>query len=639
MRMLSLLAVLAFSTAAFAQGEPSRAKLGEKMPNFTFKDAAGKTYRLYELENQKAIVLAFVSFECPVSNSYLAPLTEIQKEFGKFGVTVWGLTTNEDDTLDDIAKSVKRFDLAFPVFKDERLKTADALKAEVTPEVFVLDGQFNLKYRGRIDNMYSERLKKHQQITEHNLRQTLAELVTGRPVSVPATQAIGCKILREEKAIAKEGKVTYHRDVAPIMQKHCQECHRPGEVGPFSLMTYKQAVNWAQDIKIYTQKREMPPWKVSEGMAFHSERRLTEAEIKTLADWADHGTPAGDVKDAPAPRTFPKGWQLGTPDLILSPSDDFVLGPSGRDVFRCFVMPTKLKEEKYISAVELRPGNPQVVHHLLLFIDTAGAGRKLEIEAQQKEKDNPIIDEHTKLPTKYDRGPGYTRSMGVGFLPTRGLMGWAPGIQPRYLPDGVGFVLPKESDIVMQVHYHRNGRAERDKTQLGLYFAKKKIEYPYQASAIAGNPLKLVLGIPAGEANFKIDGSSVATGDFTLLSVMPHMHLLGKDIKLTMTPPGGKEQLVFNVKAWDYNWQEMYFLKEPIQVKAGTKFALDATYDNSAKNPLNPFSPPRVVTLGEQTTNEMCFVFLGGYSGSSSRVLPMSPIGGFGKKKEEKKSN
>src|ERR1051325_509470 len=213
-KILCLLALFAFAPTAFAQAEPSRAKLGEKMPNFTFKDVKGKTHRLYELESQKAIVIAFLSFECPVSNSYLAPLSEIQNEFGKFGVTIWGLTTNDDDTLADIAKSVKRFDLAFPVFKDERLKTADALKADVTPEVFVLDGQFNLKYRGRIDNMYSERLKKPQQITEHNLRQTLAELVTGRPVSVPATQAIGCKILREEKAIAKEGKVTYHRDVA-----------------------------------------------------------------------------------------------------------------------------------------------------------------------------------------------------------------------------------------------------------------------------------------------------------------------------------------------------------------------------------------------------------------------------------------
>lgn len=629
-----LLAVVAFASPAFAQ--PSQAKLGAKMPNLTFKDDKGKTYRLYELENKKAIVLAFLSFECPVSNSYMAPLSEMAGEFGKFGVSIWGLTTNDDDTPAEIAKSAKRFDLAFPVFKDERLKAADALQADYSPEVFVLDGNFVLKYRGRIDDMYSERLKKHTKISEYNLRQTLAELVTGRPVSKPATQAVGCKILREEKEIAKDGKVTYHRDVQPILQKHCQECHRAGEVGPFSLITYKQAVNWAQDIKVYTQRREMPPWKVDEGIAFHNERRLADGELKRLAYWADHGTPAGDPKDAPPPREFPTGWQLGTPDLILTPDDDFVLGPSGRDAFRCFVLPTKLTEDKYVAAVELRPGNPQVVHHLLLFIDSAGNGRRLEKDARDREKNSPAIDEHTGQSLKYDKGPGYTRAMGVGFIPRASLMGWAPGIQPRYMPDGVGFLLPKNADIVMQVHYHRNGRTEKDRTRLGLYFAKKKIEHSYQSGPVAGGsgkgPFRFFFSIPPGDDRFRLDGDIWALQDFTLLNVMPHMHLLGKDIKLTMTPPDGKEQLMLSIKQWDYNWQEMYFLKEPIQVKAGTKFSVEAHYDNSDKNPLNPFSPPRRVTVGEQTTNEMCFVFLGGYSQSRLPVLPLSPLGPPSKK-------
>ena len=514
--------------------EPSRAMLGERMPNLTFKDENGKSLRLYELKDKKAIVVIFLSFECPVSKSYSEPLSEIAKEFEKFGVTIWGLTTNEDDTPAEIARQAKKFDLAFPVFKDERMRAAEALKADITPEVFVLDGNFVLKYRGRIDNMYSERLKKHAKVTEFNLRQTLAELVTGRPVTVPATRAVGCTIPREERAIAKEGKVTYHRDVQPILQKHCQECHRPGEVGPFALMTFKQAVNWAPDIKDYTQRREMPPWKLSEGIKFHNERRLSDTEIKTLADWADGGTPAGDPKDAPEPRSFPKGWQLGTPDLILTPDEDFLVGPSGKDVFRCFVMPTGLTEDKYVAAVELRPGNPQVVHHLLLFIDTTGAARKLSLIAQEKEKNSPLIDEHTGQLSKYDRGPGYTSSMGVGFLPQGNLTGWAPGYSPRTFPDGVGIHLPKNADIVMQVHYHRNGRAEKDRTQLGLFFAKKKVERPYQAGSIVGGagtgPLRMFFTIPAGDERFKLDGDTWAVKDFTLTSVMPHMHLLGKSV-------------------------------------------------------------------------------------------------------------
>ncbi len=628
--LTALVILVIVPVPVFAQTEPSRAKLGEKMPNLTFKDEKGKTHRLYELENRKAIAIVFLSFECPVSNSYSQPLSEIADEFGKFGVTLWGLTTNEDDTIADVAKSARRFDLSFPVFKDERLRAADALSAIHTPEVFVLDGSFILRYRGRIDNMYSERLKKHKEVTEFNLRQTLAELVTGRPVSGEVTQAIGCRIYRPQKTPAKVGNVTYYRDVLPILQNRCQECHRPGEVGPFSLMTYKQAVNWAQDIKSYTQSGEMPPWKVSGGVSFHNERKLSSKELKTLADWVDGGTPSGDIAHAPPPRKFTDGWRLGTPDLILSPTDDFLLGPGGKDVFRCFVMPTNLKEDQYVAAVELRPGNPQVVHHLLLFIDTAGRGRALEKSGQEYEKKNPTVDPHTGQVSKYDRGPGYTRTMGLGFLPRAGLLGWAPGIQPRFMPEGVGFLLPKNSDIVMQVHYHRNGRAEKDRTQVGLYFAKKKIEHPFQGGAVTGGdgvgPLRFLFAIPPGAENFKLDGDAYALQDFTLLTVTPHMHLLGKDIKLTMTPPGGKEQLILDVKKWDYNWQEMYYLKEPIQVKSGTRFHIDAHFDNSEKNPLNPSSPPIRVTIGEQTTNEMCFMFLGGYSDSRLPILPLTPF-------------
>jgi peroxiredoxin len=617
-------------TPVRADPAPSEAKLGVKMPNLTFKDEKGKSYRLYELENRKAIVLVFLSFECPVSNSYTEPLSAIAKDYAKAGITVWGLTANEDDTPAEVAKAARNFDLPFPVFKDERLKAAQALQAEFTPEVFVLDSEFVLRYRGRIDNMYSERLKKHAKITEHNLRQTLAELATGRPVSIPATRAIGCKILRADRPIANDGKVTFYRDVLPILQKNCQSCHRPGEVGPFSLLTYKQAVNWAGDIKEYTRKREMPPWKISDGIPFQNERRLSDRDIETLASWADSGTPAGDSADAPAPPSFPKGWQLGTPDLILTPDEPYYLGPSGKDIFRCYVMPTNLPEDKYVAAVEVRPGNPQVVHHAILFIDTAGQGRKLELAGQEREKKNPVIDDHTGEPSKYDRGPGYTQSMGVGFLPKGTLSGWAPGYLPRFLPDGVGMFLPKNSDVVMQVHYHRNGRAEKDKTQVGIYFAKKPVDRPYQPGTIAGGSglgaLRFLFSIPPGQERFPLDGDAWATQDFTLLSIMPHMHLIGKSIAVTMKAPGEKEKNLLDIKNWDYNWQEVYFLKEPLQVKAGTQFHVKALYDNSDKNPRNPFTPPQRITLGEQTTNEMCFVFFGGYSARAGRGLPLSPL-------------
>jgi hypothetical protein len=453
-------------------------------------------------------------------------------------------------------------------------------------------------------------------------------------VSQPATQAIGCAIPRHESRTAPTGAVTYYRDVQPIMQNHCQMCHRPGEVGPFSLMTYKQAVNWGDDIKTYTQKRIMPPWKPSQGVPFHNERRLSEKDIGTLAAWVDGGTPAGDPTDSPAPRKFPEGWQLGTPDIILTSTGEFTLGPDGRDVFRCFVLPTNLKEDHYVSAVEIRPSNNRIVHHVLLAVDTAGQGRKLEQKGQQEENQPTPPEKSHAAKNPLDRGPGYSSQMGFGFIPQgSGLTGWAPGAVPRHLPEGSGMLLPKNADVVMQVHYHRNGRLERDRTQIGLYLAKNKVDKPFYGGAIAGREGNGVFGlffsIPAGEERFKLQGSSWAANDFTLFFVTPHMHMLGKQIGLTMTPPDGNPQTLININAWDYNWQETYMLKEPIHVKKGTKFHVDATFDNSDKNPLNPFSPPRRITFGEQTTNEMCFVFLGGTTQTpvlGRRGLPVTPF-------------
>jgi len=366
----------------------------------------------------------------------------------------------------------------------------------------------------------------------------------------------------------------------------------------------------------------------------HGERRLTDKEVKALAEWADRGTPAGDIKDSPPPRVFTDGWQLGTPDLILSPADEFVLGPTGRDHFRCFVMPTNLPEDVYVSAVELRPGNPRIVHHLLLFIDTTGQARKLEL-AEKDKKPAPPDPLHPQPleAVKWDKGPGYSVPMGVGFIPQGGLSGWSPGITPRHLPEGTGFYLPKKSDVVMQIHYHRDGRVERDKTQVGLYFAKKPVERPYVGGAIAGGQgsglLRVFFSIPAGADSFKLAGDAYAQRDFTLYSISPHMHMLGKNISVSMKSPDGQTKNLLAIDQWDYNWQEIYFLKEPIQVKAGSTFHLEATYDNSAKNPLNPFTPPQRVTFGEQTFNEMCFIFLGGTAEPTAlgraRRLPVLP--------------
>jgi peroxiredoxin len=596
--------LMALSGAVRAESALVTDKLGRKIDNVAFADFNGKPVSLHAIKDKKAVVVVFLSFECPVSASYSATLAELHKQYRDKGVVFVAISASDDTA--EVRKQADEFKLPFPIYFDPKLDVTDALKATTTPEAFVLDRNFVLRYRGRIDNTWSARLKKNASTTEFDLRNALDETLAGKDVTVPATKPIGCPVTAKG-AIAKTvtTKVTYHKDVQPILQNNCQECHRPDAVGPFALTNFKQAVNWADDIKAYTQERKMPPWKPVAGMAFHNERKLTDEQIKTLAAWVDGGTPEGDRKDSPKPAEFTDGWQLGKPDLILTVQDDFVVGPSGGDMFRCFVLPTNLNEDNYIVGFEIKPGNQRVVHHTLNFWDASGTARKMEQDAKEKAK-----------ATDRDRGPGYTSAMGVGFRGSAGKFGgfggWAPGQMPRFLPKGTGYFLPKGADVVIQTHYHRDGKEEKDRLQVGLYFAKESIDKPYQFLVVDG--FGYLQFIRAGKDDYKTKGSAIVNADCTIYSVMPHMHLLGKTVKVTMTPPGGETRTLVQIDDWDYNWQETYWLKEPIHLKADTRLDIEAVFDNSDKNPNNPRSPPKMVTRGEETTDEMLFGFLGATS-------------------------
>jgi peroxiredoxin len=603
-QLCGLLILLA--PALYAESPPERHRLGSKISGISHP----------ELSDKKATVVVFLSFDCPVSNSYAPTLQELHRQFAEKKIGFVGIVPGSDQSQKSLEKLKKEYNYLFPLVADPDFRWVDAFKATIAPEAFVLDHNQVLRYRGRIDNAYHARLRKNPRVTEHDLREAIERQLAGKPIRVPQTVAVGCPIVRENTT-KKTGKVTYNRDVLPILQKHCQNCHRPGEVGPFSLMTYKQAVNWAADIRDYTKDRKMPPWKPTDGVDFHNDRRLPEAEIDTLAQWVAEGCPEGEAADAPPPATFTDGWQLGTPDLVLTVPEDFTLAASGNDAFRCFVLPTGLTEDQFVTAVEVRPGNKRVVHHTLNFFDTSGKACEMEkAELQRKKK-----------PGELDFGPGYAVQMGVGFLPTPGkfggIGGWAPGQRARHLPDGYGYPLPKGSDFILQVHYHRNGRVEKDRTTVGLYFAKKKDIKPYKAVVLRGD----FLVIPAGNANFKINGCVEVLEDCELRSIMPHMHMLGKSIHVIAVSPDGKERrTLLNIDDWDYNWQETYFLKEPVRLTKGTKLGVQAVYDNSAKNPNNPFNPPQWVFFGEQTDQEMCFVFFGVTNDSTSERIKFRKV-------------
>lgn len=598
-------------------GAPPEPKPDPKpVANFALTAAAGKAWALDD-QKSKAIVFAFLSCDCPMSNGYIPALADLAGKYADKGVTVIGVHADPDETAEQVAKHAKEYKIPFPVFRDPTHAATKPLGARTTPEVVVLDDKRVVRYRGRIDDGYAARMKPKATVSRHDLAAALDEVLAGKPVGVPETKALGCPIPEPAKADAASAKVTFYKDVLPVLQTHCQSCHRPDQVGPFSLTNYKQAARWAETSLEEMKAKRMPPWKPAANTLLAGDRALPEAAVKTFATWIEQGMPEGDPKDAPPAPKFADGWTLGEPDLVLEAPAETTIAATGRDHFRVVVFPTDLPEDKYLVAMEVKPGNPRVVHHTLQLVDTSGKARKLQDEAQAKTK-----------ATDPDRGPGYAVNMGWGFFPDRTGMagGWAPGALPKRLPDGIGQKLPKGADLCVQFHYHRTGKEEKDRTKLGLYFAKKPVTQSYRTMPATG----LFASIPAGEKAFKVDSSWKLTEDVTLYRMSPHMHLLGQDIELSAALPGEKERTLIRIPAWDYNWQEQYELKEPLKLAKGTTLRVRATYDNSAANPHNPSTPPQPVRFGEQTTNEMCFVFLGvSTESTSSRLLtPNGPLRG-----------
>jgi hypothetical protein len=384
---------------------------------------------------------------------------------------------------------------------------------------------------------------------------------------------------------------TFSNEVVRILQQHCQTCHHEGDIAPFPLVTYADAKPYAPLIKFMTQTREMPPWKPSQGCGeFEGERRLSQHEIDTLTQWADHGAPEGDRAQLPAPLEFSSAWRLGEPDMVLRNAEPYT-PPHGTDTYRCFTIPTNLTSAAYVRAVDTHPGDRETVHHLISFIDTTGASIALD---------------------EADPGPGYTCFGGPGFNTVGTLGGWAPGSPPLEMPENVGFELPAGSRIVLQVHYHphHGNHAMPDQTEFGVYFAETK---PAKSMLII--PLiNDTFTIPPHDANYRVDAVWPIRTPFPLKLwlIAPHMHLLGRKMTVEMTPQGSTQpQCLIDIQDWDFNWQGAYRYKTPVDIPANARVSLTAWYDNSANNPLNPNDPPKPVSWGEQTTDEMCIAFLG----------------------------
>lgn len=524
----------------------------------------------------KATVIYFLSTDCPVAMQYTPRINRLEDKFQD--VQFKALFPNDLETKSGIAKYMREREYGFAADLDLGAAEAKRLGVTTVPSAVVLDPNGKVLYVGAIDDSKDVTFVKRTY-----LQDALEAVTNGKAPATKKAPAFGCLVMPGEAPPAR-AKVNYAEHIAGILQDHCVDCHRPGEVAPFSLQGYANAKKWAPMINLVTEKKQMPPWKAVAGHGeFMDENRLTETELATLKNWKEAGCPEGDQKKAPKPRTYSGAWALGQPDIEMMPKADFQLGAEGSDEYRNFVVHKNTSgADQWVTAMDVRPGNRQVVHHVIAFIDTTGTAEKKE--AQNK-----------------DGRPGYDTFGGPGFIPSGSLGGWAPGLRPRKTHGDTAFRVPNNASIVMQVHYHRNGKQETDRTKLGIYLAKETPKQELRLRWLANPMFRLAPGDK--EAKVKLDFRTPV--DITVHGVMPHMHLLGRSMKAQVRFPDGKVEPLIFIEDWDFNWQMAYVLKEPMRLPAGSTIMVEGVYDNSAENPRNPNNPPKPVTWGEQTTDEM----------------------------------
>ncbi len=381
--------------------------------------------------------------------------------------------------------------------------------------------------------------------------------------------------------------VTFNKDIAPLVFEHCASCHRPGEVAPFSLLGYRDVSKRAELVRTVTSERAMPPWKAdSQSAHFADERRLSDAQIDLIAQWVKAGAPEGEPGDLPPTPKFTEGWQRGEPDLVVTMAEPYTLVAQGADEYRCFVLPVEVPSGKYIKAIEYRPGNRRIVHHAVLAT--------LPQRAAQ---------------AKLDEGDGKSFRSGLAppgqLLPGR-LAFWTPGMVSKPLPDGFAAHWSNDNSLILQLHLHPSGKPETEQSSIGFYFTDEKPRGRLRLIVMSNNKID----IPPGEADFEVTKSLTLPNEVDLYGVFPHMHLLGRTMRVTATLPDGTTQPLISIGDWNFNWQHYYQYASPLHLPAGTRLDGRWTYDNSEGNPANPSQPPKRVTYGEQTVNEMAIMTL-----------------------------
>jgi hypothetical protein len=352
----------------------------------------------------------------------------------------------------------------------------------------------------------------------------------------------------------------FHKDVEPILQNHCQGCHRPGEAAPMPLMTFKEVRPWAKAIRSALLTGKMPPWQADPHYGkFTNDPTLAKAEKETVLAWIDAGAPEGNPADAPKPRAFVEGWRIPKPDMVFEMPQPFAVPATGTIDYQYIPVATNFTEDKWVEMVEVRPSERSVVHHAIVVVDN-----------------------------------------GTGAWGQEYLAGYAPGMAPQIWKPGQARLIKAGSHLVFQMHYATNGHAATDRTKIGLIFAKK----PPTQRIVAMQAAAHWLQIPPGEANYKIEAGTIMRDNVELVGMRVHMHLRGKSMMFRAVYPNGESEILLDVPKYDFNWQPYYYLETPKPLPRGTRIEASAVFDNSANNPFNP-NPAATVTWGPQSWDEM----------------------------------
>ena len=574
---LAVAALVGVIGAPFASHgeEPASSRLSFQLPV-----PNGEAVSVSPDNSNPVTVICFLGTECPLARLYAPKLNQLARQFEPKGVRFIGVCSNRQDSTTEIAEYAKAHELLFPVARDEGNVVADAYGAQRTPEVFVLDRDLQIRYRGRIDDQYRPGLARPA-TSRQDLRIAIEELLAGKPVRDPETEPVGCFIGRVRKA-TRPTKITYTKEVSRILQKHCVKCHRAGEIGPFSLTDYDEVIGWVDTMLEAIDDGRMPPWHANPKFGeFEHSRTMDDADRTTLREWVAGGMPRGDDRELPEPVEFTRGWQLPRePDVVYEMrSRPFRVPAEGTVEYQYFVIDPKFEEDRWVSAAQVLPGNRAVVHHAVVLI----------------------------------RPPDGMRFRGFNWL-----AGYVPGQRCFLLPPGHARRVPAGSKLIFQMHYTPNGSPQSDLTRMGLTFAKDE-EVTHEVVTLFG--LEQEFEIPPGADSFPVKAQLTSLPKHgQLLAISPHMHLRGKAFRVSKLLEG-ESQILLDVPRYDFNWQHIYALKKPVPLSDVDSLELEFHFDNSRQNPVNP-DPSEHVTWGDQTWQEMAVAF---FEVAEPRVVPSEP--------------